>query len=58
MDLNKEYSQMSYNEKMIDLYLKQKHLIDDFLERNAISKAQYAKSLNDLTEKMGMEKYK
>ena len=58
MDIgNKEFSQLTAEEKKIRLYLSQKKLLDDFLERNAISKAQYDKSLGDLTEKMGMEKY-
>lgn len=58
MDISdKEYSQLTAEEKKIRLYLSQKKLLDDFLERNAISKAQYDKSLGDLTEKMGMEKY-
>ena len=35
------------------LYLKQKALLDTFLEKHAISQAQYNKSLHDLTEKMG-----
>ena len=38
------------------LYLDQKHTLDLFLERGAISQAQYDKSLGDLTEKMGMDK--
>jgi len=59
MDISdKEYSQLTAEEKKIRLYLSQKKLLDDFLERNAISKAQYDKSLGDLTEKMGMEKYR
>ena len=37
------------------LFLKQKKTLDLFLERNAISKAQYDKSLGDLIEKMGMK---
>ena len=35
------------------LYLKQKALLETFLEKGAISRAQYEKSLHDLTEKMG-----
>ena len=59
MDISdKEYSQLTAEEKKIRLYISQKKLLDDFLERNAISKAQYDKSLGDLTEKMGMEKYR
>ena len=37
-----------------ELYLKQKHTLDTFLEKGAISRAQYDKSLGDLTEKMGI----
>ena len=36
------------------LFLKQKHLLDTFLENGAISQAQYDKSLGDLREKMGI----
>ena len=52
------FEKLSDEEKKIELYLSQKRLLDTFLERNAISKAQYDKSLNDLTEKMHMEKYR
>ncbi|MBQ9464390.1 MAG: hypothetical protein IJU67_03830 [Lachnospiraceae bacterium] len=43
----------SYSEKNHLLYLKQKELLETFLEKGAISRAQYEKSLHDLTEKMG-----
>ena len=46
---------MTAEEKKRDLYLRQKQLLDTFLERGAISRAQYDKSLGDLTVKMGME---
>ena len=36
------------------LFLKQKHTLDLFLERNAIDQKQYDKSLGDLINKMGM----
>ncbi len=52
----KEYSDLTLEEKKLDLFLRQKHTLDLFLERNAISKAQYDKSLGDLIEKMGMER--
>ena len=45
---------MSAEEKKRDLYLRQKQLLDTFLEHGAISRAQYDKSLGDLTVKMGM----
>ena len=50
-----EWSQLTLEEKKNQLYIKQKKLLDTFLERNAISKMQYEKSLGDLTEKMGMQ---
>ena len=48
------WENLTPEEKKAELYRKQKGLLDTFLERNAISKAQYDKSLGDLTEKMGM----
>ena len=47
--------QMTAEEKKRDLYLRQKQLLNTFLEHGAISQAQYDKSLGDLTVKMGME---
>lgn len=41
-------------EKKRQLFLQQKQLLDTFLEKHAISQAQYDKSLGDLREKMGM----
>ncbi len=38
----------------VQLFLKQKNLLDTFLEKHAISQSQYDKSLGDLREKMGM----
>ncbi len=48
------WSGLSPEEKKKELYLRQKRILDDFLERGAITQAQYNKSLGDLTEKMGM----
>lgn len=42
-------------EKKKDLFLRQKRTLDLFLERGAISRKQYEKSLGDLIEKMGMQ---
>ena len=53
---NKNWSALSYEEKNHQLFLKQKDLLDGFLERGAISKAQHDKSLHDLIEKMGDRK--
>lgn len=58
MDDKPAFDIMSKEEKRIELYLTQKRLLETFLERNAISKAQYEKSLNDLTAKMHMEEYR
>lgn len=49
-----DWQNLSPEEKKKELYLKQKAMLDMFLERNAISRAQYDNSLGDLTEKMGM----
>ena len=50
-----EWEKLSPEDKKKRLFLKQKDLLDTFLERNAISKTQYDKSLGDLIEKMGMQ---
>ena len=51
----KEYSDLTLEEKRVDLFLRQKRTLSLFLERSAISKAQYDKSLGDLIEKMGIK---
>lgn len=48
------WENLTPEEKCKQLFLKQKKTLDLFLERNAISKAQYDKSLGDLIEKMGI----
>ena len=55
--MKKDYSSLTPEEKKINLFLRQKHTLDLFLERGAISKAQYDKSLGDLIEKMGIKDY-
>ena len=47
--------QMTPEEKKHYLFLNQKKTLDLFLERGAISQAQYDKSLGDLREKMGVK---
>ena len=47
------WEEMTYEQKNHKLYLKQKDMLDMFLERGAITQAQHDKSLHDLTEKMG-----
>ena len=49
------WENMTPEEKKRELFRKQKKTLDLFLERSAISKAQYDKSLADLIEKMGMQ---
>jgi len=46
------WSAMTHEQKNHELYLKQKALLDQFLEKGAISREQHDKSLRDLTEKM------
>ena len=55
MDINiedEEWSALSHEEKNHQLYLRQKALLDQFLEKGAISQEQHDKSLHDLREKM------
>lgn len=49
-----EWSTLAPEDKKKQLYFQQKDLLNKFLERNAITKAEYEKSLGDLTLKMGM----
>lgn len=49
-----EWEQLSPEDKKKQLYLEQKKTLETFLAHGAISKAQFDKSLGDLTEKMGM----
>ena len=50
------WEEMTHEQKNHVLYLKQRHLLDTFLARGAITQAQYDNSLHDLTEKMGENK--
>lgn len=50
-----EWEKLSRDEKQKQLYLKQKEILDTFLEHRAISQEQYDKSLFDLTGKMSMQ---
>ena len=49
------WEELSSEEKKKELFLQQKHTLDLFLERHAITKQQYEKSLGDLREKMNMQ---
>ena len=46
---------MTPEEKKEQLFLNQKRTLDLFLERGAITQAQYDKSFGDLVRLMGME---
>ena len=48
----------SREDQLRKLYLDQKQTLDLFLKNGVITRAQYDKSLGDLTRKMGMEKEK
>ena len=47
-----EWEALTPEERKKQLFLKQKNILDLFLERHAISKAQYDQSLGDLIDKM------
>ena len=49
---NKPWEELSYEEKNHELFLRQKAMLDEFLEHGAISQAQHDKRLHDLIEKM------
>ncbi len=51
----KDWETLSPEEKKKALYLKQKRLLDTFLEHGTITQEQYDKSLHDMTEKMEMQ---
>ncbi len=53
LKIHKEWADLSQEEKKLQLFLNQKQTLDLFLERKAISQAQYNKSMGDLREKMG-----
>ena len=52
-ELSEEYKGLSKEEQKRRLFENQKDVLDKFLERGAISQAQYDKSLGDLKAKMG-----
>ena len=52
--ISTQWGDLSPKDKKKQLFLNQKQTLDLFLERRAISQAQYNKSLGDLIEKMGM----
>ncbi|MBR5182174.1 MAG: hypothetical protein IKW88_07960 [Clostridiales bacterium] len=51
-----QWESLTPEQKKRELYLEQKQTLDTFLEHHAITKAQYDKSLGDLTVKMGFDR--
>ena len=51
----KTFDEFSLDEKKKMLFLQQKKILQEFLKRNAISKAQFDKSFWDLILKMGFD---
>ena len=49
------WATLSPAEKNLELFRRQKELLDTFLSTGAISQAQHDKSLNCLIEKMGIK---
>ncbi len=52
-DETKDWENLTYAEKNHRLFLREKVLLESFLERGAISRAQYDRSLRELIGKMG-----
>ena len=52
-ELCEEYKGLSKEDQKRRLFENQKDVLDKFLERGAISQAQYDKSLGDMKTKMG-----
>ncbi|MCR5488545.1 MAG: hypothetical protein K6F03_00575 [Saccharofermentans sp.] len=50
-----QWEELTPEQKKRELYLEQKYTLDAFLERHAISQAQYDKSLGILNAQMGIE---
>lgn len=50
-----EWGTLPPDDKKKQLFLSQKQTLELFLERGAISQAQFDKSFNDLKTKMGMD---
>lgn len=51
---NTKFETMTDEEKKQDLFLRQQAILENFLEKKAISKEDYERSLKQLKEKMGM----
>ena len=54
-DETRPYESLSREEKLKKLFEQQKHILDCFLERGALSQADYEKSLQGIKDKMKKE---
>ena len=52
-EISSVWDSLTYEQKNHQLYLKEKNMLDMFLEHGAITQEQHDKSLHDLTEKKG-----
>ena len=52
-EISAAWDSLTYEQKNHQLYLKEKNMLDMFLEHGAITQEQHDKSLHDLIEKMG-----
>lgn len=50
-----EWEHLSTKEKKRQLFLRQKKILQDFLDRRAISQEQFDKSFGDMMSKMGFD---
>ena len=50
-----DWEHLSPEEKKKQLFLKQKKLLQDFLDRRAISQEQFDRSFGDMMSKMGFD---
>ena len=55
-DNSQSWQSLSPTEKKLELFRRQKELLDTFLSTGAIDQAQHDKSLKCLIEKMGIDK--
>ena len=55
INITPSWESMSPEEKKLELFRRQKDLLDTFLSTGAISQAQHDKSLSCLNEKMGIK---
>ena len=50
----REWDALTYAQKNVQLFLKQKKLLEEFLSHPAITREEYENGLSELTKKMGI----